>query len=132
MWTAIVGKLLGSFAPQVAEIYIEKKRLKQEIVLEKLRGKAAWEAAKTKRASESEGRDAEWELASIKNSGYKDEWVLFMISIPMVLAFIPRTVTYVEQGFAALANTPTWYQFMISSIFLAIYGIRLWRRKFGS
>ena len=38
MWTTIVSSLLGSFAPKLAEIYIEKKRLENEVRLEVLRG----------------------------------------------------------------------------------------------
>jgi len=63
------------------------------------------------------------------DSGWKDEFVLLLISIPMVLSFIPATVTYVENGFKALALTPDWYQWLILSIFAAVYGIRVWRRK---
>jgi hypothetical protein len=47
----------------------------------------------------------------------------------MVLSFIPSTVGYVEDGFAALSMTPDWYQWLILSVFAAIYGIRVWRRK---
>ena len=129
MWTAIISKLLGSFSETAAEVYIEKKRLKQEVELEKLRGKIAWETALTKRAEASEGRDAEWEIARIKDSGWKDEWVLILLSIPLVLSFVPQTVVYVQMGFAALASTPDWYQWLIMLIFTAIYGIRIWRRE---
>jgi len=129
MWSSIVGALLEKVAPKVADYYMKKEELKQEVQLEKLRGKIAWEQALSQRASESEGRDHEWELAQIKNSGLKDEWVLFLISIPMVLSFIPSTVAYVQMGFVALSQTPIWYQGMIVTIFLAIYGIRQWRRK---
>jgi hypothetical protein len=121
--------LLGKVAPKVADYYIQKEQLKYQIKLETLKGKIAYEKAKTARASESEGRDHEWELESIRNSGYKDEWVLFLLSIPMVMSFIPATVQYVTSGFEALEGTPPWYRFMITSIFLGIYGIRTWRRK---
>jgi hypothetical protein len=73
--------------------------------------------------------DNSWELEQIKNSGWKDEFVLVLLSIPMVLSFIPSTVGYVEDGFAALALTPQWYQWLILAVFAAIYGIRIWRRK---
>lgn len=129
MWSSIVTVLLDKVAPKVADYYIQKQKLKQEVQLEKLRGKRAWEEALTKRASESEGRDHEWEIAQIKNSGLKDEWVLFLISIPLVLVFIPNTQQLVLNGFEVLSQTPVWYQGMIVTIFLAIYGIRRWRRK---
>jgi len=40
----------------------------------------------------------------------KDEWFTILLSIPMVLCFIPDMAKYVEAGFKALAGTPGWYQ----------------------
>lgn len=129
MWGSIVGALLKSVAPKVADYYIQKQELENQRELEKLKGKIAWEQALTARASESEGRDHEWELAQIRNSGLKDEWVLGLISIPLILVFIPQCQQYVLSGFDVLSQTPVWYQGMIVTIFLAIYGVRQWRRK---
>lgn len=129
LWESIVGSLLGKVAPKVADYYIQKSELKHQRELEKIRGKIEYEKAKTQRASESEGRDHEWELESIRNSGWKDEWVLVLLSIPLVLVFIPYTQETVLQGFNTLAETPDWYRWMTISIFCAIYGIRVWRRK---
>jgi len=128
MWSTIVTALLHGFAPKLADIYIEKQRLKQAIEIEKLRGKAAWEAAKTKRAEASEGRDHEWELESLRNSGWKDDWVLVIMSIPMILVFIPFTQQTILDGFAVLDGTPLWYRTTVMTIYLATFGIRLWRR----
>jgi len=129
MWSSIVSALMGKVAPKVADYYIQRQELKQEVELEKLRGKAEYERAKTQRAEASEGRDHEWEILSIKNSGYKDEWVLMLVSIPMIMSFVPSMQAYVVEGFKALEGTPDWYRFLVMSIFFAIYGIRLWRRK---
>ena len=65
----------------------------------------------------------------IKNSGFKDEFVVFLRSIPLVMSFIPEMQPYVVDGFAALSQTPEWYQWLILAVFTAIYGIRIWRRK---
>ena len=129
MWAKIVATLTGQTVEAVLEYKNTKRKLQAEIELEKLRGKAEWERAKSQRASESEGRDHEWEKLSIENSGWKDEWVLIMLSIPMVLSFIPYTVAYVQMGFAALEATPDWYRWLTLMVFAAIYGIRIWRRK---
>ena len=51
MWSSIVGALLGKVAPKVADYYIKKQELRQEVELEVLRGKAEYERAKTQRAS---------------------------------------------------------------------------------
>jgi hypothetical protein len=129
MWSSIVSALLSKVAPKVADYYIQKVKLKQEVELEKLRGKAAWQAALTERASESEGRDHEWELAMIENSGWKDEWVLMLISVPLIGVFLTPTQKGVLEGFNILSQTPLWYQTMVVTIFFAVYGIRKWRRK---
>lgn len=129
LWDTVVGALLGKVAPEVAKYYQEKQQLQHARELEKIRGKIAYEEAKTKRASESEGRDHEWELESIRNSGWKDEWVLILLSIPLVLVFFPYTQDYILIGFQNLSQTPDWYQWLVLAIFTAIYGIRLWRRK---
>lgn len=132
MWASIVSALLGKFAPAAAEVYIRKVELKTEVELEKLRGKAAWEAAKTARAEASEGRDHEWELESIRNSGWKDEWVLIILSIPMITSFIPYTQAATLAGFDALATTPLWYRTTVMTIYLATFGLRLWRRDMNA
>lgn len=129
MWSTIVSSLLGSVAPSVAEYYIDKQKLKHERKLEQIRGKIAYEKAKTQRASESEGRDHDWEIESIRNSGIKDEWILLLLSIPLVLVFIPYTQPYVMDGFRVLETTPEWYRWLILLIFTSVYGIRIWRRK---
>jgi hypothetical protein len=133
LWGAVVNALLGKVAPKVADYYIEKQALEHSLKVEQLRGKIAWEQALTKRASESEGRDHDWEMARLEDArhSYKDEWVLFLLSIPLILVFIPQTQQYVLDGFSVLDKTPQWYQWMIGLIFTAIYGIRTWRRSFN-
>lgn len=128
MWAKIIATLTGQTVGAVVEHLNLKRKLKAEIELEKLRGKAEYERAKSQRASESEGRDHEWELESLRNSGWKDEWVLVVLSIPMILSFIPVTVGYVVAGFAALESTPLWYRVTVASVYLATFGLRLWRR----
>lgn len=129
MWATIVAKLIGGAAPKVADYYIKRQELKHQRELAKIEGKIAYEKAKTARAEASEGRDHEWELESIRNSGWKDEWVLILLSIPMILVFIPQTQGYVMEGFRVLDTTPEWYRWLTLMIFAAIYGIRVWRRK---
>jgi hypothetical protein len=134
MWTKIIGTLLGKGADWATAREARKAQveaLKHEREIEKIRGKIEYEKALTKRASESEGRDHEWELESIRNSGWKDEWVLVVMTIPLVLVFIPFTQQTVLDGFNTLDKTPDWYRFLVTIIYAATFGIRLWRRKFG-
>jgi hypothetical protein len=128
MWSSVVSALLGKVAPKVADFYIKKQELKAQIEIKKLEGKIAYEEAKTRRAEASEGRDHEWELASIQNSGWKDEWVLIILSIPMILVFVPFTQSTILHGFTVLEGTPLWYRTTVMTIYLATFGLRLWRR----
>jgi hypothetical protein len=73
--------------------------------------------------------DATWELEQIRSAGWKDEYVLLVLSIPLVMCFIPGLDTFVHKGFAALDTTPTWYQFLVPMVFAAVFGIRTWRRN---
>ena len=129
MWAKIIATLTGQTVEAVLEYKSTKRRLKANIELEKLRGKAEYERAKSQRASESEGRDAEWEKLSIQNSGWKDEWVLVVLSIPMILVFIPWTQPTIMTGFTALESTPVWYRILVATVYLATFGIRMWRRN---
>ena len=129
IWGTILQKLIGTLPTEVIAYYKEKRKLEHEKKLEIIRGKIAWEKAKTQRASESEGRDHDWELAQIKNSGFKDEWILGLLSIPLITVFIPATQQATLDGFIALESTPQWYQWLILVIFTAVYGIRIYRRK---
>ena len=128
MWAKIIATLTGQTVEAVLEYKSAKAKAKADIQLEILRGKAAYQAAKTQRAENSEGRDAEWESQSIANSGWKDEWVLIVLSLPMILSFIPYTQPFVVSGFIALNDTPLWYRTTVMTIYLATFGIRLWRR----
>lgn len=129
MWTSIISTLLGSFSETAAEVYLEKKRLKHAREMEKLKGKVAYEIAKTERAARSEGYDADWETLSIQNSGWKDEATWIVLSIPIVLVFVPGLQPYIAQGFDHLDNLPDWYRWLVVMIYGATFGIRIWRRK---
>ncbi len=128
MWAKIIATLTGQTVEAVLEYKGKTRQLKADIKMEMLRGKAAYEAAKTLRAENSEGRDHEWEKLSIKNSGWKDEATWIVLSIPMVLVFVPGLTQHVLAGFEALAQTPIWYRVSVMTIYFATFGIRYWRR----
>lgn len=73
--------------------------------------------------------DATWELEQIRTSGWKDEYVLIVLSIPLIMCFVPGLDKYVIAGFGVLNQTPGWYQWLILIVFSAIFGIRVWRRQ---
>lgn len=69
---------------------------------------------------------ADWEKVMAVNSGssWKDEWILILVSIPMIMAFIPGLVEYVRDGFEVLDTMPDWYKYTLSIVVAGSYGIR--------
>ena len=65
-----------------------------------------------------------WDEIHAKNSGesWKDEWFTLPFSIPLVLAFIPSAVPYVEQGFRVLDMMPDWYKQALAVLVAASVG----------
>lgn len=80
--------------------------------------------ARIKKVSTGQAADIAWEKTSLDQSGFKDEYWTIILSIPMVMCFIPGLVIYVERGFMALQETPTWYQYAIGVAIGAAFGIR--------
>jgi len=63
-------------------------------------------------------------MAKQASQSWKDEWLTLLFSIPLILAFIPSAVPYVMQGFEALEAMPQWYQYTLSIIVAASFGVR--------
>ena len=97
-----------------------------ESILDNRKNKRETKAAiQTKRLENiREGRisEAEWNLKAIENSGWKDEWMTLILSVPLVLAFIPDAVPHLRAGFAALMEMPVWYQGAVAVMIAASFG----------
>lgn len=124
VWAKLVGAFLGAPAEQIAEYFKEKQRLKQELEKAKLEGRIAIIRARAEARAAKEAHTANWEMASLQNSGWKDEFVLLLISIPVPLSFVPGMAPYIKAGFDVLATTPYWYMALVLAVYLAVYGIR--------
>lgn len=95
-----------------------------------LKGKNAVSKAKAEAEAEvlttAAQSKADWEYVMARNSGtsWKDEWLTLLFSVPLVMAFIPNMVVYVQAGFVVLASMPDWYQYTLSVIVAASFGVR--------
>ena len=125
----MLKELIGGLGGKVVDAVSARGERKHEEKVKKLEIEAARHKTKLEMAMKGQQMDNSWELEQIRNSGWKDEFVLLILSIPLILSFIPGTVSYVEDGLRALSQTPDWYQWLILAVFAAIYGIRIWRRK---
>jgi len=94
-------------------------RLEGDIAVAKAITDARVEKVKTGQAA-----DIAWEKTSLDQSGWKDEYWTIILSIPMVMCFIPGLVVYVERGFAVLQKTPEWYRYVIGIAIGSAFGVR--------
>lgn len=125
---AVVGDGIGN---NVVDYFKQRAANKSALELRKLELEQATHQRQVELRSQGLTADAAWELESLRAhaSGWKDEFVLILLSIPLVLVFIPFTQPHVLEGFNTLQETPQWYRLLILVIFGAIYGVRMWRRQ---
>jgi hypothetical protein len=77
---------------------------------------------------------ADWEriMAEGSQSSFKDEWLVGLFSIPLVLSFCGEWGRdIVSDGFAALESMPDWYQYTLGVIVAASFGVRSATKFFG-
>ena len=77
--------------------------------------------------------EIDWDLEAIKGSqnSWKDEWLVILFSIPLILAFIPGGEEIVQNGFTQLEKMPEWYQYSLGVIIAASFGVRGATKFFG-
>jgi len=70
--------------------------------------------------------DADWETqqASASQTSWKDEWFSVILSLPLIGAFIPSMVPYVEQGFIVLETMPDYYKGFLGAAIAASFGMK--------
>ena len=69
---------------------------------------------------------ADWERIMAENSGssWKDEFFVIVLSIPLVLAFIPGAEGLVDRGFEQLHKAPDWYFYSLGIAISASFGVK--------
>jgi len=113
--TAVVG-LVSNIFGGVSDHFEGKRKLKQaeldtklSIMSIKATHEVDWEKLWAAQAAES----------------WKDEWWTLVVSVPLILVFIPDMVPHVQAGFAALDTLPEFYQWMVVTAFGASFGVRI-------
>ena len=78
--------------------------------------------------------DADWDLESMRGSqnSWKDEYLTLVLSIPLILCFIPGMEEVVKNGFQQLDSIPDWYKASFAVVVSASFGVRnllkIWRK----
>jgi hypothetical protein len=76
---------------------------------------------------------ADWERIMAQNSGssWKDEWFVIVLSIPLILCFIPGMEGVVHHGFQQLQQAPDWYFYSLLTAISASFGVRGFKQFLG-
>ena len=125
----MLGTLIGPIA-NLAGTWLEgqvaEKKAKTEAKIVTIRSEAT---IKEKQAA----GEIDWDIAQAKASdnSWKDEWLVILFSVPLILAFIPGMEDVVSHGFQQLEQMPEWYQYSLGVIVAASFGVRSATKFFG-
>jgi hypothetical protein len=120
----IIGTIVSALA-SVGKSWLENRKVKAE-------GKIKISQAKIDfKVKQYESR-AQMDVEAMKGMmfSWKDEYLLLLFSIPLIMVFIPPCVPWVTAGFAVLQTLPMWYQWAITGMVAATFGIRTWKGLF--
>ncbi|NRA31031.1 MAG: hypothetical protein HRU11_12320 [Parvularculaceae bacterium] len=82
--------------------------------------------AKHERQIKQIANDASWEQTQAEGAKHslKDEWFAAVLSIPLIGAFIPSLVPYIQEGFAVLGGMPDYYKAYLGGAVAASFGLK--------
>lgn len=80
--------------------------------------------AKISLAANAQAGDIAWDQEALTVSGWKSGYLTIILSIPLVLCFVPPMVPYINEGFAALGSAPAWYRYAIGVMMAADFGMK--------
>lgn len=80
--------------------------------------------ATIKRIADGDANAARLDEVSIATRGYKDDYLLFLITVPVIMAFIPELRQYALDGFTALTELPEWYMWVLLGVYIDTFGFR--------
>lgn len=95
-------------AKRTSELKVEEKKVEATI----------------KRIEDGDAHAAELDEVSLRTRGWKDEYLLLLATIPVILCFIPDYVQYATAGFEALKSLPEWYMYVLLGVYIDTFGFR--------
>ena len=116
--TSIIGGITDYFKGKQE---INKAQLEADIKLI-----VAEAESKAKRLEREAEMDYDLDKIAMQNMDktWKDELILVIFMIPLVMSFLPSYQEYVTSGFASLALVPDWYMYILVGMITVIYGMR--------
>lgn len=113
MWTTIISGLTDVFQTLLINNH-RKQELKQAIHQRQLDEIQQGNISAT-----------ELDSLSLQSRGWKDDFLLLVTVIPLVLCFIPEMGDHIKQGFLTLnGSVPEWYMYALALVYIDTFGFR--------
>ena len=128
-FTAIITGAVGfikSWQKNKAQANQQKTAYKNTLAILKQKELIALANAKIKQAEQGRADDLSLNMQALKNmrTTLKDEYLLLIITIPFVMAFIPELANHALQGFKVIDQMPEWIQYLFMGIVIVTFGMR--------
>lgn len=129
IWSTI-GKGLVGIVEDFFAVRRETAKAKVDLQKIKVESQAKIEVAKAEAAinlaANAQEHSHEWEriMAQNQSRSWKDEYLFVIVSIPLLMSFIPQLAPYVGAGFEELEAAPDWYLQLVFAGAAVAYGLR--------
>lgn len=122
----IIGQILSAAIKPITTVVDGWQRRKTVALESELKVTEAVTEAKIDHLKTTTAAEIDWDMMAMQNSSssWKDEYWVIVLSIPMILSFVPFMVPFVAAGFVALQGTPIWYQSAVGVAIAASFGYR--------
>ncbi len=128
-WFNIFGAIADAVAKPLVE-WQKRKRLKAELEAKLLEKEADAKLkmidAQIELARQGKKIEADWDLNAQKQmqNSWKDEYLLFLLTLPIIGSFIPKVQDDVVRGWEYVDKAPDWYVFSFLGVVAATFGLR--------
>lgn len=129
MWSSIISGLFGIITKPI-EQWGDRKKLELEQAGEIARKEHEMQLkvidVKMQMLLNGQVIDSDLDKLSVEDmrTSWKDEFILIVFIIPMMMAFHPVTAEIALRGFEVIAQMPDWYMLLIVGMVITIYGMR--------
>lgn len=109
-----------------AKVELLKVETELRIIQIEAQARAAEAQAKLEMAKQGQKIDFELDKESVRQmqNSWKDEFLLLLFSLPVILTFIPSMQPYVKQGWEMLSQAPEWFLWLYAAMIISVWGLR--------
>jgi len=113
-YTVLLGPIV-----EAVKGYVDKKqeaKARQQEIDGKLQEK------KLEQISQAEDYAQAFRIAQVQNAGWRPGYWTVVLSVPVIMCFVPGLDQYVFRGFEALDQTPEWFQYFLGVSVTSSFG----------